>query len=239
MSPAVIRRGEWGAGPARGVSRVSWNLADLWVHYTGGGVPGASLESEKQMVQSIQEYHQNSNGWADIGYSYLIAPSGRIFEGRGFGVSGAHCPGHNSEPSVCVMWEDGTRLPPAAALMSVQDLARMLSKARLKGHRDGYSTSCPGAAIYRWVEENRKVPASSGKPPAVNPRGGYLRLDINGVTYTGWDENVGRLRWIRENGLKTPRCGLAWRGPGKTDVGVWRGPVDVRNVARSLLYKFD
>jgi N-acetylmuramoyl-L-alanine amidase len=38
----------------------------------------------------------DSNGWNDIGYSFLIGDDGRIYEGRGFNVVGAHTQGYNS-----------------------------------------------------------------------------------------------------------------------------------------------
>lgn len=38
----------------------------------------------------------DSNGWSDIGYSFLIGGDGNIYEGRGWNVLGAHTQGYNS-----------------------------------------------------------------------------------------------------------------------------------------------
>jgi N-acetylmuramoyl-L-alanine amidase len=36
------------------------------------------------------------NGWADIGYNWLIGEDGNTYEGRGWDNQGAHSPGFNS-----------------------------------------------------------------------------------------------------------------------------------------------
>lgn len=232
----IISRAQWGARPARSRQPVTWReKGTLWVHYTWSAVPADSRAAEAQAIREIQAGHM-AQGWADIGYNYLIAPhSGRIYEGRGANVVGAHCPGKNTEPGVALLWMSGTQLPPKVALQSVQDIGVWLRQQRLAGHREAYPTACPGDAIMAWIRANRILP----QPGVLNlDRDAYLRLDINGRTYTGWRSNLGRLRWIARNGLKTNQTGIAWRGPGRSDTNTWRGRTDVRNVARSLTTKY-
>ena len=38
----------------------------------------------------------DSNGWSDIGYSFLVGGDGNVYEGRGFNIQGAHTSGYNS-----------------------------------------------------------------------------------------------------------------------------------------------
>ena len=45
----------------------------------------------------IQDFHMDDRGWWDIGYNFLIGQDGRIYEGRGFSVQGAHCSGWNTQ----------------------------------------------------------------------------------------------------------------------------------------------
>ena len=33
------------------------------------------------MVKSYQNYHMDSNGWADIGYNFIVGEDGNIYEG--------------------------------------------------------------------------------------------------------------------------------------------------------------
>lgn len=36
------------------------------------------------------------NGWDDIGYNFLVGDDGNIYEGRGWGIKGAHSPKYNA-----------------------------------------------------------------------------------------------------------------------------------------------
>lgn len=108
-----------------------------------------------QSPRSIQDFHQDGRGWVDIGYNFLVDVSGRIFEGRGWEVSGAHAPGHNvSGIGVCMIGRDGDATPAAkAAIRWLYDEACRLAGRRLKmlGHRDVFATDCPGDELYAWV----------------------------------------------------------------------------------------
>lgn len=237
----IIPRSAWGARPPRSRTPTTWAGSTLWVHHSAGPAPAATVAAERQWMRDIQAYHM-SQGWADIGYHFVAMPSGRIYEGRGHGVAGAHCPGHNTEPGVCVPGTWTAQRPPDAALASVLALARHLGMTTLRGHREGYPTTCPGDAFQRWVGEHRTVPRRS--PPVIDLRGlntrTYIRVDINPLigkrrSWVGWPACAPVLRSIAKNGLRTQRCAIAWRGPGRTVTGVWRGPTKVRNVARTLV----
>ncbi|MFA4835880.1 MAG: peptidoglycan recognition family protein [Dehalococcoidia bacterium] len=93
----IITRASWSADESL---RVSATGEDLWpethgevkafvVHHTGGTNGGSDPAAT---VRAIQRYHGKTLGWGDIGYNYLIAPDGRIYEGRrgGEGVVGGH-----------------------------------------------------------------------------------------------------------------------------------------------------
>ena len=46
-------------------------------------------------MRSMQNYHMDSNGWCDIGYSFAIGGDGEVCEGRGWNHVGAHTYGFN------------------------------------------------------------------------------------------------------------------------------------------------
>lgn len=182
--PRIIKRGEWGAKGAKSVSYAKWPTGvTLWVHHTEGiePAPNASVETEKQVMRGLQTFHQNTRGWSDIGYSYVIMPSGRIYEGRGYGIRGAHCPGHNNEPSVAFAGSYDDHLPTKAALDAVYYVATITRSKTWRGHREGYSTSCPGDRLYRWVVTHR--PSRGPAPtPIVRPKKTLAqRLKIAGL----------------------------------------------------------
>ena len=184
--PRIIPRSEWGAKPPKTRQTVNWSQGGaLWVHHTEGAEPGvrASFEAECKILRGIQDFHQGpQRGWSDIGYGYLVFPSGRIYEGRGWGVVAAHCPGHNSEPSCAMVGSFDDHLPTPIALSSLDYVANTVRAKRYEGHRDGYSTSCPGDALYKWVHSHKPTGNSVDAPkaPAAKKKSLFQRLQDAG-----------------------------------------------------------
>jgi hypothetical protein len=162
----IISRKEWGARAPRSRSTVSWGTrTEFVVHYSEGPTT--------QTVRSIQDFHMGpSRGWADVGYNFLVDVHGRIYEGRGWLTVGAHAPDHNSSGiGVCMIGRDGDATP--AALRSIRwlyDEAVRRKGHGLKklGHRDVYSTSCPGEQLYKWVRAGMPAPKTGEQAPAAD-----------------------------------------------------------------------
>lgn len=145
----------------------------LIVHHSAGGNTSNDWPA---VVRSIWDYHVNGNGWADIGYNWLIAPTGQVFEGRGDNILGAHFCGTNSfTMGVCMMGTYTNVMPTTEALTSLRSLlawkacdagilpldsayhspsSRVLN--RISGHRDGCSTECPGQMLYDYLPSLRQ-----------------------------------------------------------------------------------
>lgn len=52
----------------------------------------------------IRKWHVDGNGWADIGYHYVIRRSGDCEKGREDAVPGAHVSGHNNHSiGICLV----------------------------------------------------------------------------------------------------------------------------------------
>lgn len=145
MSQLIIPRAGWGARPPKARVPVAWpEGVTLWVHHSDGPAPPNDPRAEAATVRAIQDFHMGpQRGWNDVGYAYLVAPSGRIYEGRGEAIA-AHCPGHNHEPSVCMLGTYSTVFPSDAIHVAIYRLADLLRAGDLAGHRQGFSTSCPG-----------------------------------------------------------------------------------------------
>lgn len=154
----IITRKEWGARAPRGKNTVVWRRPTVWVHQTenkGYISKNLSFNQEKQTMRDIQNFHMGpSRKWWDIGYSYIIFPSGRIYEGRGKNVQGSHCYGKNDQPSVAFYGYFESELPTSYAFESFRWLRRQLNAIDLKGHRDGIDTDCPGDALYNYFFRN-------------------------------------------------------------------------------------
>jgi len=100
--PKIIFRSQWGADETKVISPAEYSRADKFiVHHTASSklVPDSDGSGEyKDMVNNIFLYHINGREWNDIGYNYLIDPTGNIYEGRngGNGVIGVHAGSYNT-----------------------------------------------------------------------------------------------------------------------------------------------
>jgi len=93
-----------------------------------------------------------SNGWAGIGYHYLVRKDGTIYRGRPEDTVGAHAYGANSH-SIGVCFEGNYQVEPtmpaaqlAAGQALVADIKRRWGITKVIGHKDvaGSTTDCPG-----------------------------------------------------------------------------------------------
>ncbi|MFC4565031.1 N-acetylmuramoyl-L-alanine amidase [Nocardiopsis mangrovi] len=149
----IISRARWGARPPRSRTTVALSARrGFMVHHSDGPTT--------QTPAQIQAFHMGpARNWSDVGYNFLISDDGRIYEGRGWTTAGAHCPGHNTSAlGVCVIGTYSRALPSSAALAAVAELyaeanRRTGRQLDVLGHRDGFSTSCPGARLYDWVRD--------------------------------------------------------------------------------------
>ena len=182
----IVGRAEWGAKPAVGVTNLVPSRVALCVlHHTTGTYSGSG-----QTVRNIQAFHQGpTRKWADIAYSFLVAPDGTIYEGRGWGKQGAHTKGYNSS-SVGIAFIGDGRLPvPAPALASIAWLGseadRRFGTLRRVGHRDVGSTVCPGDALHGWwmggaallavTVPDAPAPVPAPRSPVPDLRDGWRR----------------------------------------------------------------
>ena len=81
-------REQWGAHEPAGYVSMDPNKTGVILHQTDG--------SPNQSIKSIQNDHIKRRKWSDIGYHFLIAGSGYIYEGRPLDKLGAHVAGKNT-----------------------------------------------------------------------------------------------------------------------------------------------
>ncbi|MBD0690792.1 peptidoglycan-binding protein [Streptomyces sp. CBMA123] len=152
----IYGRAQWGARPAKDITPVDISArTGFTVHYSDGPTT--------QTLRSIQNYHMDSNGWSDIGYNFLVDTSGRIFEGRGWYLQGAHAYGANtSHIGVCFIGESGDATDIAlSAIRSMYekacDVAGHVLDKTYHGMLPGNSTDCPGAQLRAWVQNGMQA----------------------------------------------------------------------------------
>ena len=126
-------------------------------------------------VRTIWDFHVNTNGWADVGYNWLVDPEGTVYEGRGSNVIGAHFCGANGQTEgICVIGNFTIVVPQLEARAALTHLlgwrtgdldyvstnvathsSSGLDLQRVSGHRDGCATACPGNFFYNTFDALR------------------------------------------------------------------------------------
>ncbi|GII77332.1 N-acetylmuramoyl-L-alanine amidase [Sphaerisporangium rufum] len=174
MAIDLVSRKQWGARAPRGSYSALASTKGVKVHYTGGRVDPAIVQDHAKcvaMVRTIQGHHMDGNGWLDIGYSMVACPHRKVFVGRGpRHLPAANGPGLNSGHYAVLglVGNSGLVKPPDGMLHGILDAIEYLRREggagkEIKGHRDGYATDCPGAALYAWVKKG--APRPGGTPP--------------------------------------------------------------------------
>lgn len=122
-------------------------------------------ETNRDVAASeIHDWHLN-NGWAGIGYHFVIRKDGSIERGRPRKALGSHCYGFNSQSIGINVVGDFVSFQPEDAQM--ESLANLLADLcdiyefeanadTIVGHCDKNSTDCPGDNLYNRLDEVRQ-----------------------------------------------------------------------------------
>lgn len=153
----AISRKTWGARRTN-VSRDSRRKREVFIHHEAGPVRKPQSESqERRVMREIQAFHINSRGWADIGYSYVLFPSGRLYEGRGFSALPAAQANHNSGTIAicCAGHYDKQSLTPRQYARLVKACNNLAAKGlrTVGGHYQVFGTACPGRRIKSQLDK--------------------------------------------------------------------------------------
>ena len=108
----------------------------------------------------IRNIHVAENGWADIGYHFVIRRDGTTEPGRHLETSGAHTAGHNLDSiGICLVGgvNDAGKAEnnfTPAQWQNLEHLVAALSakypQARVAGHRDFARKDCPCFDAAAW-----------------------------------------------------------------------------------------
>lgn len=198
----------WGARQPERVIHIPVPTRELWLHHTAGNERG------KAGMREIQNYHMDVKGWSDIAYSFVVDNDDQtVYEGRGFGIAGAHTKDHNSiSHAICVMGNFDVEIPEYATLQTIANLINFGAERGqwlelTGGHRDasGAQTACPGKYLYEEIPTIRAL-QQQPVPPTPDPEIPLVESDPdmdcfigvyqdeNGKTYTQF--------WITANGVR-------------------------------------
>jgi hypothetical protein len=141
--PAFVSRTGWGSPDGQG-SRVPpayRNVTHMVVHHTAGGNtfrPGENDWGDR--VRAIWSFHTITRGWGDIGYNFIIAPDGTIYEGRSGGddAVGFHDTANFGSMGVSIIGTYSSVQPTAA---SQESLIALLAWKAVQKNIDPLATS--------------------------------------------------------------------------------------------------
>lgn len=159
----LVSRAEWGASSLRANHDPMHGIRRITLHHTSE-IPGMMHRSDQELVAAVQRYHQDQQGWADIGYHYIVGRDGRIYEGRPITAQGAHVGGARNRHNlgIAAVGDFHRQMPTAAQLTAIagflgdQMRAHRVTGRQLFGHRELGITVCPGDRLYAWLEEYRR-----------------------------------------------------------------------------------
>ncbi len=132
--------------------RSLWNRTTtdaIIVHHIGN-------TNDDVSAATVHRWHKQ-NGWAGIGYHFLIRKDGTIERGRPMGTIGAHCYGENDHTiGVNLVGNFEEYMPEPAQIASAKRLIAAIcrfygfapSADTIFGHRDFNATACPGQNLY-------------------------------------------------------------------------------------------
>lgn len=187
----LVSRSAWGARAYRlpsGSIQYSGSRRGVKIHYLGAAYSDRAHSKCDDYIRSVQRLHMDSNGWSDIGYSFLVCTHGYVYEGRGLkrrnSANGNTSLNEAHYAVLGLVGSSGLTQPTTAQLHGLRDAIEYCRKngpagSEIKGHRDGYPTACPGAPLYAWVKKG--APRPGGDVPIINPPEDDMPIDKDDV----------------------------------------------------------
>ena len=180
--PPIVSAKEWGSQPQPMPESARHTPKFITIHHAG--VVWTAKTDPVQSVLGLQKYGQKEKNWPDVPYHFIIAPDGRIIEGRSL----EYAPDTNTKYSLAgnigieLMGNFEEQRVSPQQLESVVKLCAWLSQEykidpnekvkvaaapgssdevetyALRGHKDaaqGAQTVCPGKDFYRYIKSGQ------------------------------------------------------------------------------------
>jgi hypothetical protein len=159
--PEIISAEAWGSKP-QPIPETRRQVPKLiTIHHAG--VLWKGTIAPDQFIRNMQGWGQREKHWPDLAYHFLIAPDGRIYEGRSIDYepeSNTNYP-LNGHVGIELM---GNFEEQRASLEQIRSLTRLcawisqayqIDPSQIAGHKDRAEkqTVCPGKDLYRYIAD--------------------------------------------------------------------------------------
>lgn len=160
-SLVVVSRDAWGSKPQPMPTTRRHVPKLITIHHAG--VLWKAGTDPAQNARNLQKFSQNEKKWPDVPYHFMVAPDGRVFEGRDVnyepdsntkyplnGVLNIELMGNFEEQRVSVEQLRATTLLIAKLCRELK-----LDPATIRGHGDAAQgqTVCPGKDFKRYIDD--------------------------------------------------------------------------------------
>lgn len=159
----VLSRREWtNSGPTMSLINPMNGVDRITVHHSAVIAAGVRNKADAaRMLNSFRNGHVNQ-GWADIGYHYIIDPQGNVWEGRPARFQGAHVKENNEHNLAIMCMGSYDQERPTSAMLAALDgfvadrmRAYNVPISRVYTHQELRSTECPGRNLQGYMIATR------------------------------------------------------------------------------------
>ncbi len=157
--PDIIPAEDWGSKPDPMAESREQVPVRITIHHAG--VLWEDGSDPYQKIRALQTWGKRDKQWPDVPYHYLIAPDGRIFEGRDWNYEGETNTEYDTNGHLLVqLWGNfdkqsvkKAQFDSAVRLVAWLCQDRAILPTTIRGHRDwSTQTTCPGKDLYRQIQ---------------------------------------------------------------------------------------
>lgn len=157
--PEVIPASAWDSQPQKIDEEHRHAPTRVTLHHAGE--LWKDTDDPIKKIKGLQSWGQRDKGWPDVPYHFLIAPDGRIVEGRSVEYKGETNTTYDTTGHLLIMcWGnfEAQRITKPQMESAVRLAAHLIGKydidpSTLTGHNDLAQTACPGADFDRYIDD--------------------------------------------------------------------------------------
>ncbi len=159
--PEMVTRDQWGSDPDPIPEARQHEPQHVTIHHAG--VVWNEGDDPLDKITGLQAWGKSDKGWPDLPYHYMIAPDGRIFEGRPLQYEAETNTDYDLAGHIGInVWGNfEEQRVSREQLKAVVDTAGYLcgeyniDPQTIQGHRDVAEgqTVCPGKDLYRYIDQ--------------------------------------------------------------------------------------
>lgn len=132
----------------------------ITIHHAG--VVWKEGDDPYKKIRALQTWGKRDKHWPDVPYHWLIAPDGRIFEGRDWHFEGETNTEYDTRGHLLVqLWGDfdeqkvsKAQLDAAVRLVAWLCVRHSIPPTGIRGHKDWSTrTTCPGKDLHGYIED--------------------------------------------------------------------------------------